>query len=281
MRAVAALFGLLIQTCSVHANELSRVSIQFSEKHQLETALGWSRRYSSTLIRESAEADERSGESEDIDAKFIQGDSLRNKPYAAIGKLFYFDRQYVPRPRSCTAFFVADTVLMTAAHCVMGLDGQWREDFIFFGSFGSEQVDIYSIRCVAIPSKWGDVGQEKALEHDFAFLKTTRRSTRGHLKLVDSKPVRSVRVIGYGASLAAHLIELEQRDAEIEYGAGHLSLLDNPMGPGSSGAPWIVNGDQVISLSSHYEGASKRHLNGPLVTADAHELKEFVEAGCQ
>lgn len=241
--------------------------------------LNWLRQHFSSIPDQDDSEDILGNEFNILTSKLIPADSLLNLPYSAIGKLHFFKGGRSKRPGTCTGFFVGEGILMTAAHCVMSADGQWHEDILFVGNLGQKEIDIHNVHCVVVPSIWGAIAREPSFHHDYAFLKMAVAENKDYLRLAPSGLVRSVQVIGYGKELPDRMIEIAHGESEFENEGGHLSTKINPMGAGSSGSPWINQGD-VISLSSHYEAASKVHLSGPVFDQKVFAMLEFVAIGC-
>lgn len=280
MRLFAVLLLLLLSS-SVSSSSRDWITVQFSGKQQVQAMLKWARRYFGSMLQHTELELDLGRRYEGLDATVIPLNAIQEEPYVSIGKLYYRVVGDSRGNRFCTAFFISDDVLMTAAHCVMGVDGRWREDIVFLGNVGTENAEFYSIQCIALPVEWGNSSDEEVFAYDFAMLKTTRSSDRSYLSLVASSAsaAEKVRIIGYGSELYNRMIELKL-GAEFHAERSHLSVHGNPMASGSSGSPWIDHQFNVVSISSHFEGLSGSNLNGPVFDEQVESLREYVAGGC-
>lgn len=256
------------------------LSIKFSEKHQVRTGLIWIQHRPTAVLGEENSRRAKRFKSTPDGPQVVAADVAQNQaPYSRVGKLLY------TRPdgsiASCSAAFAGQKqVLLTAAHCVMSATGDWHGDFLFIRSFGGTQHDVYAIQCIGLPSAWGSIGSE-SLSFDYAFLQTTRVGLKGHLELAINPPPQTLKVIGYSD---AYLDGQKMFEVDVPVSASGLALRagDNPLGHGSSGAPWVQPVDSVLySLTSHYEKGDALTAVGPRIDSESVGLMQYVERGCE
>lgn len=295
LRLLATLTAFLLYHSTTLAHE-TWLTIDFSSKAQDKWMVIWMRQYFAAFFKDSEE-EISLGENEDfaeVEARLVQRESLQLAPYSSIGKVFYFDSANPKQARSCTGFFVSESAVMTAAHCVMGLDGQWRQGLVFLTNFGNRQVVLHSADCVAVHPNWGSRRGDQVLEFDYALIRVGRPSSGGYLQLtLAHEPEAKFRVLGYGTDWPTTMIELSYDGTNSDPSGNFFAIDRNPMGAGSSGSPWLNESDKVFSLSSHYfdHGLGHKHgdltvhhdhghMHGPSFNDDTLEMLDFVSSGC-
>jgi len=161
----------------------------------------------------------------------------------------------------------------------MTAQGDWNADFLFIRSYGSGNQDVFAIQCAAAPSEWGDVSGDDVLKYDYAFLRTNRKSKIGSLGITNGPPPDQLMLVGYADnhSDGRKLLRLEANIIATE--SNKIGSMDNPLGSGSSGSPWLGL-MTVYSVSSHYRTDEKGIMWGPRLTANTMQLIEYTREGC-
>jgi V8-like Glu-specific endopeptidase len=262
------------------------LSIKFSKKNQTKTALTWIQFKPQLVLapefskREKRKNDARRAESILSNHEVPMALIHNTKPYSHVGKLFY-TKEHGNVANCSAAFAGTDSLVVTAAHCVMSLNGDWNSDFLFIRSYGSKQQDLYAVQCIALLSTWGEASGEYILNYDYAFLKTTRVSEAGRLDITTATPPEELTIIGYsndyneGRTMLELAFDTSVRERQI-------SSIDNPLGKGSSGSPWINADDsKMFSVTSHYAKSKKSVMWGPRMTTKTLRLIEYANNGCE
>lgn len=262
------------------------LSIKFSKKNQTKTALTWIQ-FKPQLVfapelskREKRENDATRAQSILSSHEVPMALIHNTKPYSHVGKLFFTKED--GKVAHCSAAFAGtDSLVVTAAHCVMSLIGDWNSDFLFIRSYGSKQQELYAVQCIALLSIWGESRGDDILNYDYAFLKTTRVSKAGGLDITTATPPEELTIIGYSDDYNAGRTMLEL-DFAISVRERQISSIDNPLGKGSSGSPWIdANDSKMFSVTSHYINSKKSVMWGPKMTTKTLRLIEYTNNGCE
>ena len=189
-------------------------------------------------------------------------------PWPGTGALFDStgaDAQDPGSPTGLGAHFcsgsVVDTapgdVVVTAAHCVADGDGSPpRTGMVFVPGYhdGVEPFGAWTVTSAVVDPSWQD-GADPA--HDVAFLTVSRadagpveRLTGGYPLVVDPGPSNPVDAIGYPVFAEAPTVRSGTADrispTQLELDAA--GLYD-----GTSGGPWLRNGNQIIGVTGGYE----------------------------
>lgn len=253
----------------------AQYSIKFSKKHQMRTGMVWLQHKPELIKGKLPRRWTEDPESIEPVSEELMSATL---PYSAVGKLFFTDQQ--GRIGSCSGSFSGDgLVVATAAHCVMTGRGDWNNDFIFVRAYGSEAHEIYAIECVAVPAEWGDTRGDHMLNHDYAFLRTTRRSKGGSLGMTNGQPPSHVRVIGYSDTYAEGRKLVSTVTSVLLSDEFRLGSEGNHFGMGNSGAPWL-DLSTVYSVSSYYNEGDESTMWGPRMSGKTSRLMTYVSRGC-
>ena len=183
------------------------LSIQFSQKNQLKTGMTWIK-FKPKLVLAPSHRAPRKSKFDPVDP-VESGDQNGRMPYSAVGKLLFTKDD--GKISSCSAAFAgSNDVIVTAAHCVMTSSGDWNENFLFIRAYGSENQDVYAIQCVSVPGRWGELTDANLLPFDYAFLRSTRKSTVGSLGITNGQPPGKLTIVGYSDSHyeGRHLVRL-------------------------------------------------------------------------
>jgi hypothetical protein len=200
-------------------------------------------------------------------------------PDAAAGKLFFTNSK--GEAATCSAAFAGSSqTIITAAHCVMGVDGKWHSDFLFIPAAGANSRAHFAVECAAIPPQWGTLEGDAALAHDYAFLKTAAPTDAGYLALSHDLPPRQVQLVGYADNHHDGRRLINQRVAVRQGADGQLYYENNSFGRGASGTPWIAGGT-VYSVSSHFQKRRDDVMVGPRFTEQTLALSRHVQRGCR
>lgn len=274
----------LLLVCLILGDEAQAdewLTIELSQHSQTRSVLFWIKHYFSEL-KIAAESDVPGIVRDNERISLIPLGQMLDPPYASIGKLMFRRSDQGGHHGSCTAFSGgATSTVITAAHCVMDFSGEWHRDFVFISHFGSVEAKIHSVKCIAIPTAWGGIGDYGSLAHDYAVLKIAP-DAKGFLAFDFIATPKVVEIVGYTGSAHDRMVRLEQGEGFFEDSVSHFSALQNPMGPGSSGSPWLAVGSGlVLSLSSRYEGAASLHLNGPKLDTSFQRMQRFVQYDCE
>lgn len=259
------------------------LSIEYSKKNQIRTGMIWIKFKPKLILSEKGrkrKKDSFRNKDSGQQAKPVSEDLMKDTlPYSAIGKLF-FTTGY-GQVGSCSAAFVGGgSIVTTAAHCVMTSTGDWNTDFIFVRSYGSADQEVYAIQCVAVPEKWGEVIGDSVLNHDYAFLRTNRKSNVGSLGITNGDPPQRINIVGYSDNIEDGRRMLSLSTEIIKIDASRLGSKDNPFGSGNSGAPWL-DVSTVYSVSSYYKDDQRSIMWGPRLRGQTTELVNFVANGCR
>ncbi|MEP5766017.1 MAG: hypothetical protein ABJ308_15580 [Halieaceae bacterium] len=274
----------------VQGQALDHLSVKFTKKSQLRTSFRWIQNQPK-LIRNSSLTPIL------VDSGYPGGGANGGKhdrpktvgvpeefndvhlPYAAVGKIFFTKRN--GEISTCTGAFAgaADTVI-TAAHCVLGMSGEWHSDFIFVLSYGGEQQDVYAVECVAVPQEWGTLEGDAALGYDYAFLRTTRASEQGSLGITNGIPPEDIMLVGYSNNIQNGRRMLRVAVDAYADGPDKLAYANNPLSTGSSGTPWLGM-STVYSVTSHFHKERKDIMLGPRFTRQTMDLLKYARNGCE
>jgi Trypsin-like peptidase domain len=148
-------------------------------------------------------------------------------------------------------------VVITAAHCVADGDGSPpRTGMLFVPGYhdGVEPFGAWTVTSAVVDPRWQD-GADPA--YDVAFLTVARadagpieRLTGAYSLVVDPGPSNPVDAIGYPVFAGAPTVRSGAADrispTQLELDAA--GLYD-----GTSGGPWLRNGNQIIGVTGGYE----------------------------
>ncbi|MDJ0879297.1 MAG: hypothetical protein QNI86_11840 [Halieaceae bacterium] len=265
------------------------ISIKFAKKNQLRTSFRWIQHNPRLVNNKSMTPVAVEGESAASAGR--QGTSRPDKvgipeefydlhlPYGAVGKIFFVKRS--GEVSTCTgAFAGGGHTVLTAAHCVLGIAGDWHSDFIFVLAYGTENQEVYGIECAAVPGEWGMLEGNAALDYDYAFLRTTRASTQGSLGITHGIPPAELMLVGYSNNFKNGHSPLRVSVETFADGPARLAYANNPLSQGSSGTPW-VGMSTVYSLTSHFHESEKDVMLGPRFTEKTMELLNYSRNGCE
>ncbi len=256
------------------------LSIKFSKRNQVKTGLTWMQ-FKPKLINGA----EVASDVEVLSHKNLTEVTLARvpsvSPYAQVGKLFFTLGDEPGRVANCTgAFSGGGRVVITAAHCVMSLNGHWNDDFVFIRSYGAREQELFAIQCIGILEDWGAINDDGMLMVDYAFLLTNRVNKTGALPFSIDAPPERMKVVGYSDNHrdGRRMLEL---DIFADISATLVGYTENPLGKGSSGSPWIGGADMsVFTVTSHYMKKDQQQMNGPRLTPLAERLLAFTRNGC-
>lgn len=255
------------------------LSIKYSQKNQVRTSLVWIQHKADLIVNVRKPADGK--RRVNIEGARAVGQSLidKNPIYGRTGKLFFKDPE--GEIRSCSASFAGgDSIITTAAHCVMTADGDWNRDFIFIRAYGSANQEIHAVRCIAIPGIWGEF-VEDTTSFDYAFIRTVKPSKVGSFKVSAEPPPESLQLVGYADKFVKGRAMLTMNFMVDDQAADRLGSRNNELGHGNSGSPWINRfSQQLHSVSSYYDRSNPRDLWGPRLTEASIELLAYTEDGC-
>ncbi len=166
-----------------------------------------------------------------------------------------------PTKHFATAFVVASeqgNMLMSAAHV---LAGRSATSIIFAPGYANGQAPhaLWPIRKAYTDSAWQ---QHKSIDDDFCFLKVGAnvQSSLGSLKLAADAPPQLCHVIGYPDGLAS---PVQAAVGATWHTPGHqLTFSCDGFPNGTSGSPWIINGESAGGLIGGYEAGG----NSPAVS---------------
>lgn len=277
--------GLVALSPSIAADD-DYLSIKFSKKNQLRTGMVWIQFKPKLVLAQTQRKKQKnwyhkvSGNDQQPKRVYTSsnGGKPASMPQAAVGKLFYTksDGQIA----NCSAAFAGGRdVIVTAAHCVMSDSGDWHGDFLFIRSYGSEEHDVFAIDCIATPGEWGEQTGD-ILDYDYAFLRTSRITPSGNLRITDQNPPDNLRLLGYSDRHNDGRQMLDLNVQVVTAGAGRLGSMGNHMGAGSSGSPWLAS-STVYSVSSYYNIDEKDLMWGPRLSKNTLELAAYTQNGCE
>jgi V8-like Glu-specific endopeptidase len=258
------------------------LSIKFSKKNQLRTGMLWIRLkpnliLAQTLLPMGVGVSDESFL--DLNSGISEVTDFGQLPYSAAGRLFF------TRPdgkvATCSGAFAgrADLIL-TAAHCVMSLEGDWNRDFLFIRAYGTDRQDVFAIECVAAPANWGALSDQSLYRYDYAFLRATRNSQAGSLGITNGQPPDEVKLVGYANNYfeGRRMLELDVPTFIAEDGL--IGSENNPLGKGSSGSPWLGL-STVFTVTSYVSPYFRQNVMGPRLSLDALHLVNYAGNGCE
>lgn len=277
---VFSLAAILIGLCAAPASaEDDYLSIKYSQKSQVRTSLIWIQHKADMIVNARKPADGK--RRVNIEGARAVGQSLidKNPIYGRTGKLFFKDPD--GEIRSCSASFAGgDSIVATAAHCVMTADGDWNRDFIFIRAYGSTNQEIHAVRCIAIPGIWGEFTDDTT-SFDYAFIRTVKPSKVGSFKVSAEPPPESLQIVGYADKFGKGRAMLTMNFKVDGQAVDRLGSRNNELGHGNSGSPWINRfSQQLHSVSSYYDRSNPKDLWGPRLTEASIELLAYTEDGC-
>jgi V8-like Glu-specific endopeptidase len=148
-------------------------------------------------------------------------------------------------------------VVLTAAHCVSdGTGSPVRTGMLFVPGYieGDAPFGTWTVTGAVVDQRWAADGDP---DLDVAFLKVERQDappiedvTGGFQLVVDPGSVNDVQAIGYPSFADAPLIRTGSTARKSE----HQLELDAPgLYDGTSGGPWVRDGNEVVGVTGGYE----------------------------
>ena len=215
---------------------------------------------------------------------------VRQKPLIWAGKLFFGNGSY------CSAQFITDQVILTAAHCVRsGKTGRFYDHFLFALQYNDGKwSNRYGTRCAATHNGYIDPGvkndeliTDKQAPWDYAMLLIAGNTTTGHFgyQWGWNGQYRSAVRIGYPSGLIrGQVIQVDRGPLSIRGGVVELQhgVRANPHG--SSGGAWIGDyngGDHAISVVSFSQDNRPGVAFGPYFRAPFKDLLNYTQRGCR
>ena len=201
--------------------------------------------------------------------------NIRAFPYRIVGKLFFTigETDY-----QCSGSYVAEDVILTAAHCVRDNDGTWAKNIIFRRAYDNGGGQSVRHICLATHGGWVSNNSTR-YNWDYAFIKTIDSSTAGYLGIRKGLPNYSFESIGYPRNFGSgeYMQKVLGRIGNVS--GRIMEMLDNPMSSGSSGGPW-VHGKHAFSVNSFEYETRPDRTYGPVFGDNAENLFRFAQRGC-
>jgi hypothetical protein len=215
-------------------------------------------------------------------------------PFNAIGRLFVLDNA---AERACTAFFFGDSmVVMTAAHCVFNrASGQFFSSIHFTRAHNPNGGQPFGIRKVAIVDEWKTSPTPHDFDYAFLHMTTALQSPKNPLTLGNLGAFHDWIAVGYPKDPTNPVFDGQtMMRAAGTLGtapsANMIRMVGNPMGPGTSGGPFLppavppqsLFGTQAISLGSMKRGPLI--VDGPVLgkrTMDLFTNVKDVQGDCK
>ncbi|MEM0955932.1 MAG: hypothetical protein AAGI24_17455 [Pseudomonadota bacterium] len=261
------------------------LSISFSEKKQVRSSMRWMHglpklmmvgQESDTPVSTATLASGVSPVTKEAYYSDHTGD--KHMPYAVIGKLFYVKPDNTVA--TCNGALTGSSdVILTAAHCVLDVGGEWHRYFLFIQGYATTQPRVYAISCAAVPGAWGSLAGWESYPYDYAFMKLRRPSSDGSLGMSSGIPPRHLQLIGYADNLAEGQLLVEVEATLDKFDGNLIRASNNPLKSGSSGMPWIA-ASIVHSVSSFWLPGEERSMWGPRFTQSTFSLLRHVQNGC-
>ncbi len=290
MRLFSTIFVIMALGLPTQVVSSEFLSIKYSKKNQVRTGMRWMQHHPNLVRSEDMTPilhRIQRGEDDVIPDEYAftpnitvpDPADLNQLPHAAIGKLF-FTKKSGPVSTCSAGFAGGSDIIVTAAHCILSLSGEWNDDFLFVRAYGTNHQEAYGIACVGVPWQWGELEGDDALDYDFAFLKTIRDSSEGALGVSNGLAPEEVLLVGYANKYFNGRVMLNLTSPAFYSPNGRVSSKDNPLGRGSSGTPWVGT-STVYSLSSYFLEDEDDVMWGPRFTRETMELMNYVRNGCQ
>jgi hypothetical protein len=217
-------------------------------------------------------------------------------PLRWAGKFFFSksDGDYI-----CSAQFIAPHVILTAAHCMRDdTNGQWYKDFVFSLQYQRGQyTQQLTPKCYAMWNQWvhgASDDDETYWHYDYAMILTEESSKTGSFGWTynyDPSQFPTAVKVGYPADiLDGEVVQMDGGPLKAPETRPGLVMLQhgNPKNAGgSSGGAWVgdfsagLDGNRVISVTSHHIGDETTISYGPQFDQDFKTLLDNVQGGCK
>ncbi len=224
-----------------------------------------------------------------------QQPDIQIPPFSFFGK---FDSSVNGNARRCTAQFVSENVVMTAAHCVRDKNGTWLDRFMF-SMPGPETISQETAVCILTTDSWVQ-GSESEFNWaaDQAFVVFESSLVDDHLELAEFEsatfPIATAigfpQNIGGGETLSAvtgfafDANELGSRNGGLDESTALLVHHEPRFGLGISGGAWLVgprdNGTgrfRIVGLSATSRITAAL---GPKISQCSHDLLALARRNC-
>jgi V8-like Glu-specific endopeptidase len=185
----------------------------------------------------------------------------------------------------CTAEYVGNhRILLTAAHCVMDTKtGNWKSNFKFIQQ--ASRMDGGYWRYAKNETVWSDFYNNGKINwaHDYAFICTTKDSAFGWMGFAANENYNDWTSIGYPGNYGngLYMYQVDGNNGGITNNV--VKMLNNPMGPGSSGGAWIYNPSSdrfANSVNSFEYSGEPNNTYGPYFDMDAWTLYQYAVDHC-
>lgn len=214
--------------------------------------------------------------------------SVNATPLKWAGKLFY------KSPKGdmvCSAQFIRDRILLTAAHCVRDSDtGQFYQNIAFALQYDHGRYSrVYPYRCAATFDGWVQGGAGKWM-WDYAMILVDGGSPTGYFGYAWDwgQSYRNAVKIGYPGSIQnGQVIQIENGPVSVSDGIVELQHGNQADQGGSSGGAWIgdfsssLKGNRVISVASFSYRNRPGVQYGPYFQNSFNDLLAFTARGCR
>jgi hypothetical protein len=216
-------------------------------------------------------------------------------PLRWAGKFFFSksDGDYI-----CSAQFIAPNIILTAAHCMRDdTTGQWYKDFVFALQYQRGQTtQQVTPKCYGMWNKWVHASDDDEIHwhYDYAMILTEESSKTGSFGWTynyDPSQFPTAMKVGYPADiLDGEVVQMDGGPLTAPETRSGLVMLrhGNPKNAGgSSGGAWVGNfsgsmeGNRVISVTSHHVGDETSVSYGPHFDQDFKGLLDYVQRGCK
>jgi hypothetical protein len=193
----------------------------------------------------------------------------------------------------CSAQFITDDVILTAAHCVRDRDtGDYYDNFEFLLQYDNgDYLERYGWDCVATMDGWVE-DEGNRWRWDYAMLRVDGSSSVGNFGWHHSWPsgrYSEARKIGYPVDIRrGRVIQIERGPISVESDLVEMRHGNPKSGGGSSGGAWVgnytsgggSNNNYIISVTSFSYNGRPDIDYGPYIDSDFRKLLDYVQGGC-